>query len=95
MIWMHMIKRTTKRVTERIIKRMIKRIAKHKIIHIIIKNERTAVIFKLLQCMLIAFKHINQKLSSYDLTEFKDWSFDLIETIFKQRFTQYIIIVSS
>ena len=65
------IKRITKRIIKRMIKRMIKRIAKHKTMHIIIKSKRTAVIFKLLQCMLIAFKHINRKLNSYDSTEFK------------------------
>ena len=69
---MHMIKRTAKRITKRMIKRMIKRIVKHKTMHITIKSERTAIIFKLFQCMLIAFKHINQKSNSYDLTEFRN-----------------------
>ena len=67
-----MIKRTIKRIIKRMIKRMIKRIAKHKTMHIIIKNERTAVIFKLFQCMLIASKHINQRSSPYGPTEFRD-----------------------
>ena len=69
---MHMIKRTTRRIIKRMIKRMIKRIIKHKTMHIIIKSERIAVIFKLLQYMLIAFKHINQKSNSYDSTEFRN-----------------------
>ena len=69
---MHMIKRTTKRIIKRMIKCMIKRITKHKTMHIIIKNEQTAVIFKLFQCMLIAFKYINQKLNSYDPIKFKN-----------------------
>ena len=90
---MHMIKRTIKRIIKRMIKRMIKRIAKHKTMHIIIKNERTAVIFKLFQCMLIAFKHINQKSNSYDSIESKSSLFDLIEAISKRRPTQYITTV--
>ena len=69
---MHIAKRTIKRIIKRMIKRIIKRIIKHKIMHIIIKNERAAVIFKLFQCILIAFKHINQKSNLYDLIEFKD-----------------------
>ena len=81
MIWMHMTKRMIKRIIKRMIKRTIKRIVKHKAMHIVIKSERTAVIFKLFQCWLIAFKHINQKSSSYDSTEHRNWSSDLIETI--------------
>ena len=76
-----MIKRMIKRIIKRMIKRTTKRIAKHKTIHIIIKSERAAVIFKLLQCWLIAFKHINQKSDSYGLIEHKNWSSDLIEAI--------------
>ena len=46
-IWVHMIKRMIKRIIKRMIKRTAKRIAKHKTMHIVIKSERTAVIFKL------------------------------------------------
>ena len=54
MIRMHMIKRMIKHIVKRMIKRMTKRIAKRMTMHITIKSERTAVIFKLLQCILIA-----------------------------------------
>ena len=69
---MHMTKRTAKRIIKHMIKRIIKRIIKHKTMHIAIKNKRTAIIFKLFQCMLTASKHINRKLNSYGLNEFKN-----------------------
>ena len=65
-----MIKHMIKRAAKRTVKRMIKRKAMH--IVTIIKNERAIIIFKLFQCILTAFKHINRKLNSYGSNELKD-----------------------
>ena len=78
MIQKHMTKRTIKHMIKRAAKRTAKRMIKRKIMHIVttIKNEQTVIIFKLLQCILTAFKQINQIMSSYSSNEFKNSEID-------------------